>query len=223
MATCLIRTVIIYVLLILAIRTTGKRQIGELEISELVSTFLISEVAAMPIGNQEIPLSFAILPILTIISLEIIVSFLTTRSAFLKKIFLGSPIILIKRGRLQQQELSKARMSVEELLSELRQSGMTSIDEANYAILENNGKLTVTPKTKNRPVEVGDLDINIGENGIAHAVIIDGVIKKEALKGSGLDEKWLREEIKKSGYILKDIFLMTVDDSGKINIIKKET
>lgn len=223
MATCLIRTVIIYVLLILAIRTTGKRQIGELEISELVSTFLISEVAAMPIGNQEIPLSFAILPILTIISLEIIVSFLTTRSAFLKKIFLGSPIILIKRGRLQQQELSKARMSVEELLSELRQNGMTSIDEANYAILENNGKLTVTPKTKSRPVEVGDLDINIGENGIAHAVIIDGVIKKEALKGSGLDEKWLQKEIKKSGYILKDIFLMTVDDSGKINIIKKET
>jgi len=223
MATCLIRTVIIYVLLILAIRTTGKRQIGELEISELVSTFLISEVAAMPIGNQEIPLSFAILPILTIISLEIIVSFLTTRSAFLKKIFLGSPIILIKRGRLQQQELSKARMSVEELLSELRQNGMTSIDEANYAILENNGKLTVTPKAKSRPVEVGDLDINIGENGIAHAVIIDGVIKKEALKGSGLDEKWLREEIKKSRYILKDIFLMTVDDSGKINIIKKET
>ena len=113
MATCLIRVLIIYVLLVLAIRTTGKRQIGELEISELVSAFLISEIASAPIGNQEIPLSFAILPILTIISLEIIISFLNTRSAFMKKLFLGSPIILIKRGKLQQKELSKARMSIE--------------------------------------------------------------------------------------------------------------
>lgn len=222
MATCLIRTVIIYVLLILAIRTTGKRQIGELEISELVSTFLISEVASMPIGNQEIPLSFAVLPILTIISLEIIISFLTTRSAILKKVFLGSPIILIKRGKLQQTELSKARMSVEELMSELRQNGITSIDEAGYAILENNGKLTVTPKIKNRPVEVGDLNININESGIAHAVIIDGIIKKEALEGSGLKMTWLEREIKKSKLSQKEIFLMTVDDAGKINIIKKE-
>lgn len=124
MATCIIRTVIIYILLVLAIRTTGKRQIGELEISELVSTFLISELASMPIGNQEIPLSFAIVPILIIISLEVIISFCSTRSSVMKRIFLGSPSILIQRGKVKQKELSKARMSMEELLSQLRQNAL---------------------------------------------------------------------------------------------------
>ena len=222
MATCLIRVLIIYVLLVLAIRTTGKRQIGELEISELVSAFLISEIASAPIGNQEIPLSFAILPILTIISLEIIISFLNTRSAFMKKLFLGSPIILIKRGKLQQKELSKARMSIEELLGELRQNSVSSIAEVYYAILENNGKLSVIPKSQNRSVETGDLNLDVEECGIAHAVIIDGTVKKEALEGSGLDEKWLDKAIKKENCKKEDIFLMTVDDIGKTNIIKKE-
>ncbi len=205
MLTCLIRTVIIYLLLVLALRTTGKRQIGELEISELVSTFLISEIAAAPIGNQEIPLSFAVLPILTIISLEVIVSFLTTRSAFMKKIFLGSPIVLIRRGHLQQKALAHARMSVEELLGELRQNGVVDIDDAAYAILENNGKLSVS------------------EHGIAHALVIDGAIKKEALEGAGRDEAWLYTAVRKSGYALQDIFLFTVDDDGKINLIPKES
>lgn len=222
MATCLIRTVLIYILLVLAIRVTGKRQIGELEISELVSTFLISEIASMPIGNQEIPLSFAVLPVLTIISLEIVVSFLTTRSAIMKKIFLGSPIILIKRGKLQQKELSKARMSMEELLSELRQNGSTSVEEVDYAILENNGKLSVTQKASSKPLTVSDMKLSIPESGIAHAVIIDGTIKKEALSGSGLDQRWLDIQIKKSKLSLGEIFLLTVDDLGKINIIKKE-
>ena len=222
MATCLIRTVIIYILLVLAIRTTGKRQIGELEISELVSTFLISEIASAPIGNQEIPLSFAILPILTIISLEVIVSFLSIRSTLMKKIFLGSPIILIRRGKLQQKELSKARMSVEELLSELRQNGVTAIEEADYAILENNGKLSVTPHAKDKPVTANDLKLQIRESGIAHAVIIDGAIKKEALEGAGYDRTWLEKAVQKSGLPLKEIFLLTVDDLGKIHVIRKD-
>lgn len=222
MLTCLIRTVIIYLLLVLAIRTTGKRQIGELEISELVSTFLLSEIASAPIGNQEIPLSFAVLPILTIISLEVIVSFLTTRSPLMKKIFLGSPIILIRRGKLQQKELSRARMSVEELLSELRQNGAASIEEVAYAILENNGKLSVTPHAKYKPMTPGDLHLPAPESGIAHAIVVDGIIKKEALDGAGKNEDWLNKILRKNQYKLEEIFLLTVDDMGGTCIIKKE-
>ena len=222
MATCLIRTVIIYILLVLAIRVTGKRQIGELEISELVSTFLLSEIASAPIGNQEIPLSFAILPIFTIIALEVIVSFLSTRSALMKKVFLGSPIVLIRRGKLQQKELSKARMSVEELLSELRQNGVTSIAEADYAILENNGKLSVTPRAKDKPATVGDLRLQAQERGIAHAVIVDGIIKRDALAGAGYNDAWLHAAVQKSGLSLREIFLFTVDDLGETDVIRKE-
>ena len=222
MATCLIRTVIIYILLVLAIRVTGKRQIGELEISELVSTFLLSEIASAPIGNQEIPLSFAILPIFTIIALEVIVSFLSTRSALMKKVFLGSPIVLIRRGKLQHKELSKARMSVEELLSELRQNGVTSIAEADYAILENNGKLSVTPRAKDKPATVGDLRLQAQERGIAHAVIVDGIIKRDALAGAGYNDAWLHAAVQKSGLSLREIFLFTVDDLGETDVIRKE-
>ncbi len=223
MLTCLIRTVIIYLFLVLAIRTTGKRQIGELEISELVSTFLLSEIASAPIGNQEIPLSFAILPILTIISLEVIVSFLNTRSALMKKLFLGSPIILIRGGRLQQKELSKARMSVEELLSELRQNGVASIEEVAYAILENNGKLSVTPHAKHKPLTPEDLHLGAEESGIAHAIVVDGVIKKEALDSVGQSKDWLNKILRRNNYKLEEIFLLTVDDLGKTCIIKKES
>ena len=223
MLKCLSRTVIIYVLLILAIRTTGKRQIGELEISELVSTLLISEIASLPIGNTEIPMYYAIVPTIAIVLLEICLTFLNTRSSLIKKILLGSPIILIKKGKLQQSELSKARMTVEELLSELRQNGMTSIDDVGYAILEINGKLSVIPKASSRPLETGDIKIPVTEDGIAHAIVVDGIIKEEALAGSDLNRKRLMQEIKKSKLSIEQIFLMTVDDAGKINIIKKES
>jgi uncharacterized membrane protein YcaP (DUF421 family) len=113
-------------------------------------------------------------------------------------------------------------MSIEELLGELRQNSVSSIDEVYYAILENNGKLSVIPKVQNRTVETKDLEIDIEESGIAHAVIIDGTIKKEALEGSGLDERWLEKVINKENCKKTDIFLMTVDDTGKTNIIKKE-
>ncbi len=222
MTTCIIRTSIIYILLVLAIRLTGKRQIGELEISELVSTILISEIAAAPVSNQDVPLSFAIAPILIIISLEVIISFLATRSNIMKKLFIGSPSILIKRGKVQPRELSKARMSLEELLCELRVSGISSIEDVDYAILESNGKMSVTPRAHARNVTPADIGVRVEEVGIAHAVVVDGTVKKEALSGSYKDEAWLEREIKKAKLRLEDIFLMTVDDTDHIYIIKRK-
>lgn len=222
MTTCIIRTGIIYILLVLAIRLTGKRQIGELEISELVSTILISEIAAAPVSNQDIPLSFAVFPILLIISLEVIISFSATRSSIVKKIFLGSPSILIKKGIVQQKELSKARMSLEELLCELRIGGISSIEDVDYAILESNGKLSVTPHAHARNATPADLGAKPADSGIAHAVVVDGIIKKEALKGSEKNIQWLEAELKKSKLKLKEVFLLTVDDNNRIYIIKRK-
>lgn len=222
MTTCVIRTCIIYILLILAIRMTGKRQIGELEISELVSTILISEIAATPISNQEIPLSFAIIPILLIVSLEVVISYLSMRSTILKKIFIGTPSVLIRRGEIQPKELSKARMSLEELLCQLRENGITTIEDVNYAILENDGKLSVIPHESAQPATKADINADIQEVGIAHAVVIDGAIKKEALAGSGKDQAWLDKEIRKSKLRLQDIFLLSVDDADHVYIIRKK-
>lgn len=222
MTTSVIRTCIIYILLVLAIRLTGKRQIGELEISELVSTILISEIAAAPVSNQDVPLSFALIPILLIISLEVIISFLATRSNIMKKLFLGSPSVLIRRGKIQPRELSKARMSLEELLCELRVCGISTIEDVDYAILESNGKLSVTPHAHARNVTNADMKLKAAETGIAHAVVIDGTIKKEALDGSGKDRAWLEREIKKTKLKLEEIFLLSVDDADHIYIIKRK-
>jgi len=222
MTTTIIRTFIIYILLVIAMRMTGKRQIGELEISELVSTILISEIASAPISNHEVPLSFAIVPVLLIISLEIIISFLATRSNIMKKIFLGSPSVLIKRGEVQPRELSKARMSLEELLCQIRESGFTTMEDIYYAIMESDGTLSIIPKASARNPTTADLSLSVKESGIAHAVIIDGTIKKEALEGSGKSYAWLENEIKKSNLSLKEIFLLSVDDANHVYIIKRK-
>ena len=216
--TCVIRTLIIYILLILSLRATGKRQIGELSISELVSTFLISELAANPISNQEVPLSFAVVPILLIMSLEIVISFSATRLKCCKKIFLGSPSILIRQGQLQPRELSRARMSLEELLCELRQNNITAIEDVSYAILEMNGKLSVIPKADKAPLTPKDMQLTV----IAHALIVDGAINRKALDGAGRTERWLDAQIKKACLAPKDIFLLTVDDTGHVYIIKRK-
>ena len=222
MTTCVIRTLIIYILLILSLRATGKRQIGELSISELVSTFLISELAANPISNQEVPLSFAVVPILLIMSLEIVISFSATRLKCCKKIFLGSPSILIRQGQLQPRELSRARMSLEELLCELRQNNITAIEDVSYAILEMNGKLSVIPKADKAPLTPKDMQLTVTDSGIAHALIVDGAINRKALDGAGRTERWLDVQIKKACLAPKDIFLLTVDDTGHVYIIKRK-
>ena len=222
MTTCIIRTCIIYIILVLVMRLTGKRQIGELEISELVSTVLISEIAAAPVGNQDIPITFAILPILLIVSLEVIISHLATRFNFMKKIFIGTPSILIKGGKLQLSELTKARMSLEELLCELRVCGTSTIEDVDYAILESNGKLSVVQRASAKNATAADVGASPSESGIAHAVIIDGTVKKEALEGSGKNISWLNSQIKKANLSLEEIFLFTVDDANHTYIIRRK-
>jgi len=207
MASALIRTLIIYVFLSFSIKIMGKRQIGELETSELISTLLISEVASAPIDNPSIPLSSAILPILFIISVEILVSFIKNKSERMKSIVDGEPAFVIYKGKLRQSVLKKNRISLNELLSEMRVLGVGDISEVDYAILEQNGKLSVLKKN---------------EDKIAHTLIIDGEVNGRNLKALGYDGKWLSARLKERGHKPDDVFLLTIDDSSNINIILKE-
>ena len=207
MASVLIRTLIIYVFLSFSIKVMGKRQIGELEIGELISTLLISEVAALPIADPDIPLSSAIFPIIFIISLEILVSFIKNKSEKMKRIIDGEPAFVIYRGKLRQRVLRENRISMNEILSELRVLGVGDISEVDYAILEQNGKLSVLKKDKDR---------------LAHTLIIDGEVNERALSALGYDKEWLSKNLNKKNCKEGDVFLMTVDDNGNINIIKEE-
>ena len=207
MASILIRTVIIYILLTVSLRIMGKRQIGELDVGDLVSTLLVSELAAIPIDDPDIPLMNAVIPILLVISLEIILSTLKNKSSFLKRTFDGEPVYIIYNGRLLQSNLRDNRISLDELLSELRSQGVFDICEVEYAIIEQNGTLSVKKYD--------------GES-IAHTLLIDGEILTDSVYRLGLDRRWVEKRLAEHEMTVSETFLMTVDGDGKTTVIKKE-
>ena len=197
----------IYLVFIITIRLMGKRQVGELEISELVITFMISELATMPIQNPTIPLSYAVIPIIVLVVGEIVFSFLITKSKLLKKLIVGNPSYIIKKGKLNQGELSRLRMGLSELLYELRLKDIDNISNVDYAILEENGKLSVFEKDKSK---------------LSHAIIIDGDIVKSNLELICKDEKWVLNYLERHKIDLKNVFLLCASEDLSINIIMKE-
>ena len=173
MITIFIRTLIIYVILVFTMRILGKRQLGELEVSELITTILLSEIASLPIANQDIPLSYAIIALITIMSFEVSASFLTSKFPSLKNILSSPPSTLIYKGKINQKELEKNRISPEELISELRLKNITDISHVEYAILEQNGLLSVIPKIEYQMPTLNQLNIDDTEHGIYHIIILE--------------------------------------------------
>lgn len=223
MAAIFIRTVLIYILLIGAMRLSGKRQIGEIQLSELVTTILLSEIASYPLTNANIPFLYSVVPIVVIISLEIITSFLATKSAAIKSILDDKPSIIIRKGIINQKEMVKMRLSMDDLLCELRLKDIASPDEVEYAILEQNGRISVFPKDNKKQVTLADLNLKGDGAGISHSIVIDGHIMDYAVKNAGKSRAWVEEQLqKKHIQNIKTVFLMTVDDKGDIKIIKKE-
>ena len=207
LASIFVRTLIIYLFLSISIRIMGKRQIGELEVEELVSTLVLSEVAALPIADPDIPLTNAIIPVLFIVCLEIIISYTKNKSSVLKKYIEGEPIYLIKQGKLLQSELKRNRISVNELLCELRIQGIADISEVDYAVLEKNGSISVFKKN---------------ETPLSHALIIDGEVNEKSLAQLGRDEKWLNKKLLETGICASEVFLLTANDGDILYIIRKE-
>jgi len=222
MITIFLRTLLIYTLLTCIMRLMGKRHIGELEISELVGTLLISELASMPIDNQEIPCSFAIIPIITIATIEIVSSLVLIKFPKLKNLVSTRPSTLIEKGTLDQKELIRSRLSIEELISEFRQQGISDINEINYAVLEPNGKISVILKSQCQPPKLSDLKIKSKENGIMHILVSNGYINEYNMKKHNKDLKWLQSTASKHRCTIDDIFVLLIDDSGNTLLIKKE-
>lgn len=221
MTTIIIRTILLYSALIISMRFMGKRQIGEVQISEFIITIMLSEIAATPILDHSVPISYAITAILLLLSIELLVSYLLIKSSRLKRLICGTPSILIQRGKLIQKELKKNRVDIEELFSELRQKGYSSISDINYAILEENGQLSVFPYVEKSPVTVKDLSLTPTETGIAHLCVADGKILTDSLQIIGWTNERLEKEIRRRHLTLPDIFILTVDDQNNVTVIKK--
>ncbi|MBQ4111989.1 MAG: DUF421 domain-containing protein [Clostridia bacterium] len=222
MLTILIRTVLLYAILIITMRFMGKRQLGELEITDLATALLISEIASLPLTNTDIPLSHAILPVLVLMSLEVLLSGALLKLPLLKGIFSAHPAILVRHGIPDRKAMLTARISAEELLSQLRQKDVSDLDELEYAILEPNGQISIIKKAPERQPTAQELGIQLEENGLAHPVICDGKINRKNLELAGKDEAWLTDYLEKKKIRRESVFLLLVDDSGRVRIHSKK-
>jgi uncharacterized membrane protein YcaP (DUF421 family) len=218
-----VRAAILYILVVLIVRIMGKHQIGQLQPYELVITILISELAAVPMQDPDIPLINGIIPILTLLLIQISLSLLSLKSTIARRIICGGPSVLIENGKIQQSELTKLRYSINDLLEQLRLKDIPNIADVEYAILETSGKLSVIPKSQKRPVNPEDLKITTPYEGLPLTLILDGDLKQKHLQQSRLSEDWLRNELAKFGLTNWDqVLLASLDSTGKLFIQPKD-
>ena len=217
-----IRTIILYLVLIAGMRLLGKRQIGQLEPSEFVLAMLIADLASIPMQDSGIPLLSGLVPIVTILSLELTLSGLTMASVRFRRLLCGKPVILIENGRIVQGNLRRTRISLDELTAKLRLKDVLDVSTVQYAILETDGSLSVFPFPKDMPATAKDAGIQAKKQYLPVTIVEDGFFSRENLKRAGKDEAWLRSVLSRNNSTLSETFLLTVDRTGKVNWVGKE-
>ena len=206
MFTGLIRTIILYIFIIIGIRLMGKRQVGELEPSELVLSLIIADLASVPMQDYGIPLLTGILPILALLAMTMILSVLTMKSVRFRALMCGRPSIVIRDGLVDQ-----------------RAKGYTDPATVKYAILETNGQLSVLPYANQKPPTAQQLQVSAEESGLPLVVISDGRLLEHNLRALGRDRKWLDQRLEERGCSgLEAVFLLLVDQTGSIYLARKD-
>ena len=224
MFTGLLRTIILYILIIAGVRLMGKRQVGELEPSELVLSLIIADLASVPMQDYGIPLLAGVVPILTLLAVTMILSVLTMKSVKFRALLCGRPSIIVRNGTLDQGEMAKTRLTLDELLEELRCKGYTDLSQIKYAILETNGLLSVLPYANQKPPTARDLKVSVEEGGLPRVVVSDGRLLEQNLKLLGHDRPWLDGQLKQRGCRdVADVFLLLVDETDAVYFAKKES
>ncbi|MBE6554565.1 MAG: DUF421 domain-containing protein [Ruminococcaceae bacterium] len=222
MLTILFRTVAVYATLIVIMRIMGKRQIGELELTDLVTTLLVSEIASLPVTNPEIPLLHALVPMLILLILEVFSSVILLFFPRLKNLVSARPTVIIHNGRLCQSALRQIRLSLDELMSEVRQQGLTDLSQVEAAILEKNGNLTVIPKPAYAPPTAKDLGVSPPDEGLMHIVYSNNTYSKSGLALIGRDRAWLERQLAHRSLDPRTLFCVTANKKGTLYWIPKE-
>ena len=221
----MIRTAILYLVIIFALRIMGKRQLGELQPSELVTTILISNIATLPIEDTEIPMTVGIVPILTLMCFEVFTSVLVLKSKKARQIITGNPVIIIRDGKIQQKELERLRLNVDDIMTQLRTQDVFDIEEVSFAIVETTGTLSVYKKFSARGVTAEMLNISgdSADDTPPMIVISDGNVIEKSLSICNLRTEWLSETLEKNNMRPQDIFLMSCDRRANYKIVLKES
>lgn len=219
--TIFLRTVFIYIAVLFMMRLMGKREIGQLSLFDLVVAIMIAELAAIPMEDTSIPLHIGLVPIATLVAAEIVISYITLKSQRARAIIEGTPSIIIERGKILSDEIRRLRYSVTDMIFQMRELGISNIEDVEYAILETNGKLSVILKSDRRPITPRDLNIQPSYEGVPTPLILDGVIQHIGLQRISRDDKWLNDTIFKHGYKIEDVIYAQQDENGSVYICPK--
>lgn len=217
-----VRTLILYLLLIAVIRLMGKRQIGQMEPSEFVVTMLVANLAAIPMQDGGIPLFTGVVPILTVLGVELVLSAVSLRSIRFRKLLCGKPVILIENGNILQKNLRKTRVTLDELTGHLREKDVLDLQVVQYAILETNGNLSVFPYPKEKPASARDAGIQAGKQYLPITVISDGKLLHENLQLAKKDTRWVQQVLRDNRATLHDTWLLTVDNGDHVYFCRRE-
>lgn len=223
MAIVLVRTLIIYFALLLALRLLGKRQLGEMELSEFVVAALIADLASHPLQDMGIPLLNGLVPILVLFCCEVLIAGLNMKSIRLRSLIFGKPSLLIVRGRILQQEMLRNRFTLDELMQELRAQGVTDPGSIAYGVLETNGKLSLILSPSQQPATAGQLGVQVQSEDYPSIVVCDGRVLEANLRHLGFDRAWLDKQLRSRGASSpRQVFLMTASSAGPVYYAAKE-
>ena len=217
-----IRTILLYLVLIFSVRLMGKRQIGEMEPTEFVVTMLVANLAAIPMQDGGIPLLSGLVPILTVLAMELALSGLIMRSVLLRRLFCGKPVILIENGQIIQENLRRTRITLDELTGHLREKDVLDLKTVQFAILETNGSLSVFPYPKEKPVSAKEAGIPVKPQYLPITIVEDGYVSRDNLKRAKKDELWLKNTLALHNAEARDTLLLTVDRADHVLFIRKE-
>ena len=217
-----IRTLILYLVLVLAIRMMGKRQIGQMEPSEFVVTMMVANLAVIPMENEGIPLYSGLVPMLTILGTELVLSGATMRSIRLRKLLCGKPVILIENGKILQENLRSTRVTLDELTGHLREKDVLDIRSVQYAILETNGNLSVFPFPSEVPPSAKEAGIHPKDRYLPVTVISDGQLLRQNLQYAAKDENWIHQVLGQYRASIAGTWLLTVDKADHVVWLGKE-
>lgn len=217
------RTLLVYAALIGGLRFTGKRQLGELSTSEFAVTILVSELASVPLQDPAIPLLGGIVPLVTLLAVEVLLSCLCRRSIRFRRLLCGNPCMVIRDGKFDPDMLRLLRLSPEDVLEGLRMAGVALVSDVRCGIIETNGQLSVLPYADKQPLTPSDLGKHPKDAGMARVLIFEGKIRRGVLRQLGKDEVWLLRTCRARGiHAPEDVFLLTLDDCGNLFVQTRE-
>jgi len=223
MLIVIVRTLILYAVVIVSLRLMGKRELGQLQPFELVVILMISELAAVPSENVGVPLLSGIVPILVLLSASLTLAWISLKSEKARDIMCGRPTILIDRGEIKEDALERNCYNLTDLLEELRIKNILNIADVEFAILENNGELSVFPKAQKRPTIPEDFHFTPQYEGLPLTLIMDGKLNKNNLQESNKDLNWLKSELKKQKINhIEDVLLASLDSAEKLFVQAKQ-